>query len=356
MPDHEPPSGLILGTRFPQRLLNALPQGWKQRHLLRKSAAARGGNGLHFSEDLRKARKVLFAWPDRQEEILLAFPAARELLDALPPGTECVHLCETGGHALVQGLFPNAVLEWNVRQLAWHDPPLRALVKGLRAFSPDIAVLFSHAPCPVSLQAVLRASGAKVRVGWEGAVDASYVNARLESDPSTPLAARFFQCLKLWRYAGFAPRERWVRIQPDTGRHLEALEEWDAKRATPETTWLYVQDAAAGRPLNAELFEFLHGRVRAREPDKFTLGAVIWNPAGGDVPREGPWLDAPVFGEPDFSSMLAALDGARGVIAYNGFGLHFASLAEVRCLALLKPDEAVYDSSRLNPLFEVEWV
>ncbi len=356
MPGGDTNTDLILGTRFPQRLLNALPAGWKRKHLLRKSSNKRTAETFHFSTDLRDARKLVFAWPDRSEEILIAFPAARAVIDALPSGTECVHLCETADRDLVQGLFPHAVLDWSRGALPWHDPPMRTLVSNLRRFGPDTTISFSRAPIPLPLQAALRSSGAKVRIAWEGAMDAPYANTFLQPDPATPLAARFFQCHTLWRYAGINPQERWLRITPDTGRHLEALEEWESKRATPATTWLFVQDAATGRPLTRDLFQTLRERIRARHPEKFTLGAVVWNPGGGDVPREGPWHDAPVFGEPDFSSMLAALEGARGVIAFNGFGLHFASLAEVRCLALLTHDEAIYDSSKLNPLFEVEWM
>jgi hypothetical protein len=345
-----------MGTRFPARMLNGFTSAWKRRHLLKGSGGLGEPDGFDFTGHFRDARRVLLAWPADNVEILAGFPAARALVDALPPGTECVHLCESPGAALVQGLFPNAVLEWKSTELAWHDPPMKALVRDLRAFAPDIVAVFAHAPYPTVLQAALRASGAPARIGWEGAVEAPFANTRLQANPATPLAARFFQCLDLWRYAGYTPRGQWTHLQSDMGRHAAALREWEAKRAIPETTWLFVQDAANVDALDADLFETLHEKLRLREEGRFTLGAVLWNPEMKPISRQGQWMDAPVFNESDFSALLAALDGARGVIGFHSFALQFASLVEVRCLSLLYPSESLYYATGLNPLFEVEWM
>jgi hypothetical protein len=347
---------LTMGTRLPARLLNAFPSGWKRRHVIRASALDPEPEGFSFTDHFRDARRLLLAWPADPTGILVAFPAARALVDVLPPGTECVHLCESSCSALVQGLFPNAVLEWKGGELAWHDRAMKTLVRNLRAFAPDITVTFAQSAYPTVLQAGLRASGARARVGWEGALEEPFINTSLRPDPATPLAARYFQCLDLWRYAGFAPRGQWTHLQPDTGRHAEALREWEAKRAVPESTWLFVQDAAKVDALDAELFESLHEKIRLREPGRFTLGAVLWNPSRKPISRQGKWLDAPVFNESDFSALLAALDGSRGVIGYHSFALHFASLVETRCVAMLDPSESLYDASELNPMFEVDWL
>ncbi len=347
---------LAMGTRFPARMLNAFPAAWKRRHLIRQSGGENEPEGFGFTERLRAARKLLIAWPADPVEILMAYPAARALVEVLPPGSECVHLCEASTSALVQGLFPNAVLEWRAGALAWHDPPARALVANLRAFHPEITVVFSQAPYPSILQAALRASGARIRVGWEGSLSAPFANARLKPDRATPLAARFFAGLDLWNYAGFAPRRRWTHLAPDTVRHDAALREWEAKRATPETTWLFVQDASRVEALDGDLYQELHRRISVREEGRFTLGAVLWNPVMKPISRQGAWLDAPVFNETDFSSFLAAVDGARGAIGFHSFALHFASLIETRVVALLDPSESLYDATGLNPMFEVEWV
>lgn len=348
------PHDLALGTTFPARLLNALPGGWRRRHLIRASGGETEPEGSALTERFRSARKVLLAWPSDPVSILLAFPAARSLVDVLPAGTECLHLCEASCASLVQGLFPNAVLVWDAPRLAWHDAATKVLTRNLRGFAPDITVAFSVAHYPTVLQAALRASGARVRIGWDGATNAPFVNASLSAEGATPLAARFFRCLDLWRYAGFAPRTQWTWLRPDTGRHEEAVREWETRRADPGSTWLFVQDAADIDALDADLFEELRARIAAREPGRFTLGAVLWNPSRKPVERRGGWMDAPVFNEADFSALLAALDGTRGVIGFHGFALHFASLVEVRCVALLKPSEGVYDATGLNPLFEAE--
>jgi hypothetical protein len=343
---------LTLGTRFPTRLLNAFPAAWKRRHMVKATGGEREPDSVAFSDHLRTTRRLLLTWSDHDIEILQAFPAARALVNALPPETECIHLCEASQAPLVQGLFPNPVLTWQRETLAWHDEPMRALVASLKKFAPDTALAFALRPFPTVLQAALRASGARARIGWEQALDAPFVNTRLRPDEATPNAARFFQCLDLWRYAGFTPRGQWTYLQPDIGRHEEALGEWTMRRATPETTWLFVQDADKVNALDAALFETLHAHVSARETGPFTLGAVLWNPRQKAVARHGRWLDAPVFNETDFSALLAALDGARGVIGPHSFALHFASLTDVRTVALLDPSEARHNAAGLNPRFE----
>lgn len=356
MAEAKPLPDLTLGTRFPVRLLNFFPAAWKREHLIQRSGGDREEESFGFAEHFRDARRLLFAWSSDPIEILEGFPAARALVDALPAGSECIHLCESSTSALVQGLFPHAVLEWNRATLAWHDPAVQTLIKDLRACAPDTVLVMAHAPYPMVLQAALRSTGAKARIGWEGAVGAPFANTRLQSDAATPRTARFFQALDLWRFAGLAPRGQWTHLQPDTGRHAEALREWDAKRAVPETTWLFVQDAANLDALDADLYERLHEKVRMREEGRFTLGAVLWNPGLKPVSRQGKWIDAPVFNESDFSALLAAVDGARGVLGFHSFALHFASLVEIRCLALLDPSESAHDATGLNPLFEVEWL
>lgn len=356
MPEAKPLPDLTLGTRFPARLLNALPAAWKLGHLIRESGGEKEPEGPGLTELLRGTRRLLLSWPTDSLEILTAYPAAYALLETLPPGSECVHLCEAADAPLVQGLFPGAVLDWKASTLAWHDPSVRSLASNLKGFAPDAAVVFSRSRYPTVLQAALRASGARLRVGWEGATEAPFVNASLKSDPATPLAARFFRCLDLWGYAGYPSARRWTYLAPDTGRHEAALREWESKRAAPETTWLFVQDAARVEALDGDLYEELARRVALRGEERFTLGAVLWNPGMKPISRQGAWLDAPVFNESDFSAFLAALDGARGAVGFHSFALHFASLVETRVLALLDPSESLYDASGLNPMLEVDWV
>jgi hypothetical protein len=356
MPEAKPLPDLTLGTRWPTRLLNAFPAAWKRNHLVRESGGEKEPESFGFTGFLQGARRLVLAWPTDPVEILMAYPAAHALVGTLPPGSECAHVCESANAALMQGLFPGAVFEWKASALAWHDPSVRALVNDLRAFAPEAAVIFSRSRYPAVLQAALRASGARLRVGWEGASEEPFVNTLLKADPATPLPARFFRAIDLWGYAGFPTSRRWTHLSPDTGRHEAALREWEAKRAAPETTWLFVQDATRIEALDGDLYEELARRVALRGEEGFTLGAVLWNPGMKPVSRQGAWLDAPVFNETDLSSFLAALDGARGAVGFHSFALHFASLVETRVLALLDPSESLFDATGLNPMLEVDWV
>lgn len=360
MPEEKRLPDLALGKRYPTRLLNLLPKAWRRHHLETKSRPPEDpetSGEFSFTDHFRDARRLLIAWPERAEDILVAFPAARALVEALPEGTECAHLCEARQASLVQDLFQGTVLEWRDSEIAWHEPAMQHLTRSLTAVAPDTVLVLAQDPYPLVLQAALRAARARAVIGWEGAISAPYANIRLSAEAGTPRAARCFQALGLWRYAGLTPREDWTRLQPDPARARSAADVWARHRAAPETTWLYVHDVQdANRPLDAALHARLEERIRARDGGAFTLGALLWNPWNRQVAREGAWLDAPVFGESDLGGLLALLDGTRGVAAFQGFGLHFAALADTRVLALLKRNEAGYDSSGLNPLFETEWV
>jgi hypothetical protein len=372
MPEEKRLPDLTLSKRFPQRLLNFFPKTWKHDHLVEKSGGAREPEEFSFQDHLKNTRKILIAWPERREEILLAFPSARALCEAVSGDTEWIHLCEAKTSALVQDLFPGTIIEWRDSEIAWHEPKFQTLVHGLAGLAPDTVWMLSQVPYPVVLQAALRATHAPMRIGWEGGVGAPFANTRLQADAATPIAARGYQALGLWRYAGFTPREEWMRIQADPDSRLAAADDWAHKRATPENTWLYVHDVGpgvrkgskkglhkgtlTGRPLDEELFAFLEEKIAAREVPGTVLGAVLWNPTGAVVARSGAWLDAPIFNESDLPALLAVIEGARGVIGFNGFSLHFASLVEVRGLALLKRDEALYDCSAINKWFETEWI
>jgi ADP-heptose:LPS heptosyltransferase len=356
MPEVKPLPDLTLGTSLPKRLLNVFPPAWKRNHLIRESGGEKEPESFGFAETLQGARRLLLAWPTDPIEILAAYPAARALASALPEGTEFANLCEASNAALVQGLFPGPVLEWKTSTVAWHDASVRALVGDLRVFAPEVVLVLSQTRYPAVLQAALRATGARVRLGWEGATESPFVNVMLKPDRAMPLAARFFRALDLWSYAGFATGRHWTYLAPDTGRHESAVREWEAKRAAPETTWLFVQDASRVEALDGDLYEELARRVSLRGEERFTLGAVLWNPGMKPVSRQGAWLDAPVFNETDYSAFLAALDGARGVVGFHSFALHFATLLETRVLALLDPSESPHDVTGMNPLFEVDWV
>lgn len=343
-----------LGTRFPARLLNVMPRDWKIRHLVRRSG--REETSFALGPHLRDARRVVLAWPEDPVEIVAGFPAAHALMEVLPQDTDCIHLCEATCAPLVQCLFPGAVLTWNRTALAWHDPAVRTLRRSLQAFKPDLTLAWSQRRLPLVLQAMLRATAAPVRIGWQDATDAPFANLRLRPDPATPLCAGYFQALDLWRHAGYSPRLAWTHLQPDTGRHDAALHEWQVKRAQPATTWLLALDAESTDTLDAERFEDASARLRARGETGITLGALLWNPAQRPVTRLGPWLDAPVFNETDHPAFLTALEGVRGVIGPHGFALHFAALSEAPVIALLDPSEARYDASGLNTRFDVEWI
>jgi hypothetical protein len=259
---------------------------------------------------------------------------------------------------MLAGLFPSEPLvAWDRESLAWHEPAVQTGLASLRAFNPEVAISLL-APYPAVLQALLKASGAALRVAVDAQTPWPFANVRLENDASSYLPARYFQVLSLCRYAGIPAREGWTRIQSGTPQREAAAKEWAKAGRAPERTWLWLQEPGSKKPPDAAWLGHLREKIREREKGEFDLAVVSWNhgfskggAARGEVIREVPVLAASTPGE-----FLGLLDGARGLAAFHGVGLHFASLAEIQCLAFLRREEAAYDVSAWNPMFRAAWL
>ncbi len=342
---------------MPHRLLHAMPGAWKRRYLLRQSGGIQGCDAFNLAERLKKTQRLLVAWPTRAEDMLLAVPAVKSLREALGEGVVFGHLAEAALGPFLSGLFPGVpLIAWDQGSLAWHEPAVQNCLASLRAFNPDTALGLLD-PFPPVLQALVKASGAGVRIAIDPKhVSWPYANVRIASDPSAPLAGRYFQPLGLWRYAGFPAEERWSRIQPDDSQRKAVAENWAASGSAPEQTWLYLHATASGPALDPGLHALLREKIQKREQGNFALGLLHWNSSGEELQREGVWRESPLLTADGLGALLGIMDGARGVVAFQGPALHFASLAEVPCLALLRKEEKAYDVSPWNPLFAVSEV
>ncbi len=354
MSQKKPLPRLTLGNRLPYRFLEILPQSWKHRYLLRQSGGDVDCGVFDLSKKLQALRRLLIVWPERVEEMLLAVPTVKALSEALGNGATCAHFAEVRTVPFLSGLFPAAPLVgWDRGSLAWHEPAVQTALASLRAFHPDAAICWLN-PFPSVLQAVVKASGAGIRIAFESVGTWPYANVEMAPDAENPLPARYFHCLALWRYAGFSPQEKWARIQSDAEQRRDAADKWAGALAQPEQTWLYLH-LSDGQDLDDALHAQLSLCLQAHEAAGFRLGWVEWA-AAASGPGEGAWRGAPSLQASGWSNLLALIEGVRGVLAFQGAALHFASLAEVRCLALLRRSEAAYDASRWNRLFQPAWV
>jgi len=334
-----------------------MPKVWRRQYLLRKS----GGDGrttvFNLSKHLKKHNKILLIWPENQEEALIAYSAVKNLREAESPDISWAHWVEGESAELIAGLFPEEpMVKWHRKESAWHDADLQASVASLRDFAPETVVNLMR-PCPPVLQAVMNATGAEMRICIDERCLWPYANVRLQQSSKETLAGRFFQILSPWRYSGFTPQEHWERIHSGAGQQASASEKWRGASAVPETTWIYLHDVEnPNRPLDDALHALLIQRLKNRDGGEYALGVAAWNPSRAPWERTGAWSGATFLEACNLSELLGILESSRGVAAGHGFGLQFAGLTEARVMALLRKEEAVYDVSAWNPLFQVEWV
>ena len=356
-PKKQPPD-LALGLRWPHRLLQLFPVSWKRNYLLRKSGGEAGQESFDLCAQLRKSKRFLIVWPERSEELLVAFPAIRVLRETTGGDSVYAHLVPAELTPLIADLFPGEqILSWMREELAWHEPSIQATLGALIAFSPEMTVNLMR-PCPTVVKALVKASGAALRMAVDGENARPYANMLVQSEADSPLATHYFQILNSWRYADFVVKEQWPVLQPDPEQRHDAAEAWALSGAAPENTWLYIHDAFnASRPLNDELHAWLQERIQAQDAGEPSIAVVVFNPPDAHpIFREGVWLKTPVLKASSLSEFLSIAGLARGVAAFQGAGLHIASLTDVGCLAFLRREESAYDASTLNKLFTVDWI
>ena len=344
---------LALGRRWPHRLLQILPVSWKQRYLLRQSGGESGLGSFDLGTRLQEAKRFLIVWPERAEDLLIAFSAIKTLRETTGADSVYAHLVPEESVPLIADLFPGGqILSWTREELAWHEPSIQATLSALCNFSPDMSVNLMH-PCPMVVKALVKASGAALRMSMEGGDARPYANLQVQANAESPLATRYLQILDTWRYAGFVLHEHWPSLQPDAGQRQDATEAWALSGAAPENTWLYVHNAS--KPLNDELYSQVREKIQARDSGDVSIALALFNPSS-PVMREGQWRNVPVLEGSSLSEFMSLAGLARGVAGFNGPGLHIASLTDVRCLAFLGREDAAYDVSGHNKLFEVDWV
>jgi hypothetical protein len=348
---------LALGKRWPHRLLQAMPLSWKRRYLLRQSGGELGCESFDLTGHLRNSRRFLLVWPERGEDLLSAFPALLALRAAIGRDAVYLHLSTSDMTALVADLFPEEqILSWSRKNLAWHEPSLKAVTESARVFSPQTSINLMPS-CPSVLKAVVKASGAELRMAVDGRDDWPYVNMRVQWKTDSPLAGHYFQLLNPLRYAGFTVREQWPSLPSDADRRRNAAKTWADSGSLPEQTWLYLHDALdETRPLDDDLYSWLWEKIQMREPEEVAIAMAVLNPPDKPVAREGKWRNVPILKTEGLSGFPSLVSLARGVAAFQGVGLHLSALSDVRCLAFLRREEARYDVSNWNPLFEVEWI
>ncbi len=348
---------LALGRRWPHKFLQVMPASWKQQYLVRKSGGENGSENFTLVKPFAEANRFLIAWPEKREDVLIAFSALRALHAATGRDAVYAHLAADELLPMIRDLFPgDQVLGWKREDLAWHEPSVQAVCESLGVFSPQIAVNLMQ-PCPLVVQALVKASGAGLRMALDAQMEWPYSNMRLEAATHSSMAAHYFQILNPWRYAGFSPEEKWAKLLPDEGQMQDAANAWAAAGAASEENWLYVHDASnPSRPLDDDLYSWLWERIHTRDAEEVGIVLAVVNPATRIFAPEGMWRNVPVLKPADFSDMLGIVSSARGVSGFQGWGIHCASLADVRCLAFLESDQSLYDVSAFNPLFEVEWI
>jgi len=346
------PPDLALALHGPRRLLQLFPASWKRNYLLRHSGGREDTGRLSLPDQLLAAKRILIVWPERGEDLLMAFPAIESLRRVAGEDAVFAHLAPSELNWLLADFFPaGQILSWTREGLAWHAPAVQALVDSLQTFSPEMSINLMD-PCPSVLRAAVRASGAQLRLAMESTPTWPYANIRVQTESETPLAGRYFRILDSWRYAGFEPSEQWPVLPVEAEQRQDGEEAWKLSGAAPESTWLFAHDVAdVSRTLDDDLYEQVWEQIQSADSGEVSIALALLNAPSQGIGREGRWRDVPLLKASGLLEFSALAGLARGVAAFQGIPLHIASFSDVRCLALLREDETAYDTSAWNKAF-----
>ncbi len=347
---------LALGRKWPHRILQWFPSSWKRDYLLRQSGGEEAAESFNLTDQLQGAKKFLIVWPEKAENALIAFAAVRALRAAMGEDAVRAHLVPSALSETIADLFPGEqILSWSREELAWHDSSVQASKASLRVFAPEVSINLMHPGASV-ISALVKASGAGLRMAFSDPDREAYANVRLQPGSESSWASAYFQFLNPWRYAGIAVEETWPSLESEA-ESPSVAEAWAVSGAAPERTWLYIHDASdSSRVLDDDFYSWLWEKIQMRDAEDVSIVLAVLNPPEGTLVREGRWRNVPVLkasGTAEFGGLVSL---ARGVAAFQGAGLHVAGLSDVRCLAFLRHDEAAYDVSGWNKLFGVEWI
>ena len=116
------PPDLALALHGPRRLLQLFPASWKRNYLLRHSGGREDTGRLSLPDQLLAAKRILIVWPERGEDLLMAFPAIESLRRVAGEDAVFAHLAPSELNWLLADFFPaGQILSWTREELAWHQ-------------------------------------------------------------------------------------------------------------------------------------------------------------------------------------------------------------------------------------------
>ena len=343
-----------IGKRWPYKALNFLPDRQLWKYLDWKSPARQPAVPFDLGKSLTECKRILIALPDGFQENLVALPVVQSLIQERPE-TEFLFLIDhslTGFLAAVLGSDRVTGIRWD--EVYWGEPHFQDLARTAAAFRPEVTLNF-RSDTPPLLHYIIRGSGAALRIQSSGEGPEGYANIALRpADPPNHLR-RHLQVAGLWNASERPVTVKWTRLAAGPDNLKEAAARLSSMGLKPEATRLFLwQEDVSGR--QPELFR---KAVSTRSAQGEAQSLVVVNGAGPLFPTPPPPADLvmslPSLEVDSTGLLLGLFARTRRSIGINGPLLHLASLADTDVEAHFEPEDAVWDTSALNPRMRVDY-
>lgn len=344
----------VIGKRWPYKSLNYLPPKQLWKFLAWKSGGTLPEASFHLGKSLTEARRILIVLPEGFQEILVAFPMVQCLVQDRP-GSEFLFLADQDLAGFVSALFgPERVLGIRSGEFFWGEVHFRELVARATAFRADISINLRGEPSPL-MHFLLRSSAAPIRIEVSGDAPRPFANLLLKpSDPANHLK-RFLQAVRLWDFSDRPIAPKWSRLGASPENIKEAQTRLVSKGVRPESTRLFLwQDG--DQALQRDLFQ---AAVSERAGQGAAKSLVVVNGAGPLLATAPPPQDLvsslPAMEVESIGLLLGLFAQTAYSIGINGPLLQLAGIADTEVEAHFRPDEAVWDTSFLNPRLKMKY-
>ncbi|MDB5050986.1 MAG: hypothetical protein JWO30_4057 [Fibrobacteres bacterium] len=341
-----------IGKRWPYKALNYLSSNQLWKFLTWKSGGQLGDPPFQLGKTLSGRLRLLILLPDDFQEILVAFPVIQSLIQGL---TDSEFLLLTRQHltGFLSALFgPDRVLGVRSEDFRWGEPHFLELIRTVAAFRPELSINLGAETSPL-MHFLIRSSGAPIRVQVSGEAPRPFANIILTpSDPPNHLR-RFLQAVRLWDFSERPIVPKWSRLGVSPENIKGAAARLTSKGLRPESTRLFLWQGLS--PIRER--DLFQATVRERSSQGAAQALVVVNGAGplwaSPPPPPDLLLGLPALEVESTGLLLGLFAQTARSIGTHGPLLHLAGIADTDVVGHFTEEDAVWDTSFLNPRLRV---
>jgi hypothetical protein len=341
-----------IGKRWPYKALNYLSSNQLWKYLTWKSGGEFADPPFQLGKTLSGRLRILILLPDDFQQILIAFPMIQSLIQDLPD-SEFMLLTGQEWTGFLAALFgPDRVLGIRSGDFHWGEPHFQEMVRSAAAFRPEVSINLCEDTSPL-MHFLVRSSRAPIRVHVSGEAPRPFANILLTpSDPPNHLR-RFLQAVRLWDISERPIVPKWSRLGASPENIKGAAARLAAKGLRPESTRLFLWQGAS--PIRER--ELFQAAVRERSSQGSAQALAVVNGAGPlwatPQPPQDMLLGLPSLEVESTGLLLGLFSQTARSIGTNGPLLHLAGIADTDVVGHFTEEDAVWDTSFLNPRFKV---